>query len=379
MATQKGSAVSIPASGGEAGLNRYLAEIKKFPILAPEEEYMLAKRWREHDDTEAAAKLVNSHLRLVAKIAMGYRGYGLPVSELISEGNIGLMQGVKKFEPERGFRLATYAMWWIRASIQEFILRIWSLVKMGTTAAQKKLFFNLRRMKNQIDAFEDGDLKPDDVAKIATDLGVTEDEVISMNRRMGMGGDASPQRLAKGDEGGESQWQDFLVDDGPLQDELIAEDEESRVRHDLLVTAMDALNEREKHILTERRLADDPKTLEELSQVYGVSRERIRQIEVRAFEKLQEALIRLAGEQQAAARPLNAASGSASALRGVAVGHRRRVACSLARIFGRLARRATWSAAQAPRLPIGSGLPVVLSLAVWCSISLLSSAPKTSA
>ena len=259
---------------------------------------MLAKRWREHGDTEAAAKLVNSHLRLVAKIAMGYRGYGLPVSELISEGNIGLMQGVKKFEPDRGFRVATYAMWWIRASIQEFILRSWSLVKMGTTAAQKKLFFNLRRMKNQIDAFEEGDLKPADVTKIATDLGVTEDEVISMNRRMGMGGDTSLNAPLKGDEGGESQWQDFLVDSGPLQDELIAEDEESQVRHDLLVTALESLNDREKHILMERRLADEPKTLEELSQVYGVSRERIRQIEVRAFEKLQSALLRLAGERR---------------------------------------------------------------------------------
>ncbi|HEX6604087.1 MAG TPA: RNA polymerase factor sigma-32, partial [Sphingomicrobium sp.] len=221
MATKKGI-VSLPASGGEAGLNRYLAEIKKFPILSPEEEYMLAKRWREHGDTEAAAKLVNSHLRLVAKIAMGYRGYGLPVSELISEGNIGLMQGVKKFEPDRGFRLATYAMWWIRASIQEFILRSWSLVKMGTTAAQKKLFFNLRRMKNQIEAFEEGDLKPADVTKIATDLGVTEEEVISMNRRMGMGGDTSLNAPLKGDEGGEAQWQDFLVDSDPLQDEVIA-------------------------------------------------------------------------------------------------------------------------------------------------------------
>ena len=247
-------------------------------------------------------KLVNSHLRLVAKIAMGYRGYGLPVSELISEGNIGLMQGVKKFEPDRGFRLATYAMWWIRASIQEFILRSWSLVKMGTTAAQKKLFFNLRRMKNQIDAFEEGDLKPADVAKIATDLGVTEDEVVSMNRRMGMGGDTSLNAPLR-DTDGEGQWQDFLVDNGPLQDEIIADDEESRVRHDLLVEAMDSLNDREKHILTERRLADEPKTLEELSQVYGVSRERIRQIEVRAFEKLQAALIRLAGEQTAAAAP----------------------------------------------------------------------------
>jgi len=289
--------VSIPATGGEIGLNRYLAEIKKFPILAPEEEYMLAKRWREHEDTDAAAKLVNSHLRLVAKIAMGYRGYGLPVSELISEGNIGLMQGVKKFEPDRGFRLATYAMWWIRASIQEFILRSWSLVKMGTTAAQKKLFFNLRRMKNQIEAFEEGDLKPADVAKIAKDLGVSEEEVVSMNRRMGMGGDTSLNAPLQSTEG-EGQWQDFLVDSGPLQDELIAEDQESRVRHDLLMDALETLNDREKHILTERRLVDDPKTLEELSQVYGVSRERIRQIEVRAFEKLQAALLRLAGERK---------------------------------------------------------------------------------
>ncbi|RST30725.1 RNA polymerase sigma factor RpoH [Sphingomonas ginkgonis] len=297
MAQAKG-ALSIPATGGEAGLNRYLSEIKKFPILAPEEEFMLAKRWTEHGDTDAAARLVNSHLRLVAKIAMGYRGYGLPVSELISEGNIGLMQGVKKFEPDRGFRLATYAMWWIRASIQEFILRSWSLVKMGTTAAQKKLFFNLRRMKNQIDAFEEGDLKPADVAKIAKDLGVTEDEVVSMNRRMSMGGDTSLNAPLKSNEDGEGQWQDFLVDSGPLQDETIADDEERRVRHDLLVSAMDSLNDREKHILAERRLADEPKTLEELSQVYNVSRERIRQIEVRAFEKLQAALLRLAGEQR---------------------------------------------------------------------------------
>jgi RNA polymerase sigma-32 factor len=287
---------TIPATGGEAGLNRYLAEIKKFPILSPEEEYMLAKRWTEHQDTDAAAKLVNSHLRLVAKIAMGYRGYGLPVSELISEGNIGLMQGVKKFEPERGFRLATYAMWWIRASIQEFILRSWSLVKMGTTAAQKKLFFNLRRMKNQIEAFEDGDLKPEDVTKIATDLGVSEEDVISMNRRMAMGGDTSLNVPLR--EEGEGQWQDWLVDTGPLQDERVADAEETRVRHELLVEAMGALNEREKHILTERRLTDDPKTLEELSQVYDVSRERIRQIEVRAFEKLQKALMNLAGERR---------------------------------------------------------------------------------
>jgi RNA polymerase sigma-32 factor len=287
---------TIPAAGGEAGLNRYLTEIKKFPILAPEEEYMLAKRWTEHQDTDAAAKLVNSHLRLVAKIAMGYRGYGLPVSELISEGNIGLMQGVKKFEPDRGFRVATYAMWWIRASIQEFILRSWSLVKMGTTAAQKKLFFNLRRMKNRIEAFEDGDLKPEDVKKIAKDLGVSEEDVVSMNRRMAMGGDTSLNVPLR--EEGEGQWQDWLVDTEPLQDERVADAEESKVRHELLVQAMEALNDREKHILTERRLSEDPKTLEELSQVYDVSRERIRQIEVRAFEKLQKALMNLAGERR---------------------------------------------------------------------------------
>jgi RNA polymerase sigma-32 factor len=295
MASGK-SVATIPAMSGEAGLNRYLAEIKKFPILAPEEEYMLAKRWTEHQDTDAAAKLVNSHLRLVAKIAMGYRGYGLPTSELISEGNIGLMQGVKKFEPERGFRLATYAMWWIRASIQEYILRSWSLVKMGTTAAQKKLFFNLRRMKNQIEAFEDGDLKPADVTKIATDLGVSEEDVISMNRRMSMGGDTSLNVSLR--EEGDGQWQDWLVDTDPLQDERVADAQESQVRHELLVEAMQALNDREKHILTERRLTDEPKTLEELSQVYDVSRERIRQIEVRAFEKLQKALMGLAGERR---------------------------------------------------------------------------------
>ncbi len=296
MASGRNVPATIPAMSGEAGLNRYLAEIKKFPILAPEEEYMLAKRWEEHQDTDAAAKLVNSHLRLVAKIAMGYRGYGLPVSELISEGNIGLMQGVKKFEADRGFRLATYAMWWIRASIQEFILRSWSLVKMGTSAAQKKLFFNLRRMKNQIEAFEDGDLKPEDVTKIATHLGVTEDDVVSMNRRMAMGGDTSLNVPLR--EEGDGQWQDWLVDNEPLQDERVADAQETRVRHELLVEAMKALNDREKHILTERRLTDEPKTLEELSQVYDVSRERIRQIEVRAFEKLQKALMNLAGERR---------------------------------------------------------------------------------
>lgn len=287
---------TIPALGGEASLNRYLAEIKKFPILQPEQEYMLAKRFQEHGDPDAAAQLVTSHLRLVAKIAMGYRGYGLPTSELISEGNIGLMQGVKKFEPDRGFRLATYAMWWIRASIQEYILRSWSLVKMGTTAAQKKLFFNLRRMKSKLDAFEEGDLTPEHVAKIATDLGVTEDEVVSMNRRMAMGGDTSLNVPLRED--GESQWQDWLADDEPLQDERVAEAQEAGVRHDMLMDAMGDLNEREKHILTERRLTDDPKTLEELSQVYGVSRERVRQIEVRAFEKLQKAMMRLAGERR---------------------------------------------------------------------------------
>jgi RNA polymerase sigma-32 factor len=296
MANGNNVPATIPALGGEASLNRYLAEIKKFPILTPEQEYMLAKRYQEHQDPEAAAQLVTSHLRLVAKIAMGYRGYGLPVSELISEGNIGLMQGVKKFEPDRGFRLATYAMWWIRASIQEFILRSWSLVKMGTTAAQKKLFFNLRRMKNRIDAFEDGDLKPEDVTKIATDLGVSEEDVVSMNRRMAMGGDTSLNVTMRDDS--ESQWQDMLADTDPLQDERIAEDEEKQVRHELLLEAMSDLNDREKHILTERRLAEEPKTLEELSQVYGVSRERVRQIEVRAFEKLQRAMMRLAGERR---------------------------------------------------------------------------------
>ncbi|MEN3749751.1 RNA polymerase sigma factor RpoH [Sphingomonas sp. HF-S3] len=296
MASGSNVPATIPALGGEASLNRYLAEIKKFPILAPEQEYMLAKRFQEHQDPEAAAQLVTSHLRLVAKIAMGYRGYGLPVSELISEGNIGLMQGVKKFEPDRGFRLATYAMWWIRASIQEFILRSWSLVKMGTTAAQKKLFFNLRRMKAKLDAFEDGDLRPEDVAKIATDLGVTEDEVVSMNRRMAMGGDTSLNVSMRED--GEGQWQDWLADDAPLQDQVTAETQEAEVRHEMLVSAMDDLNDRERHILTERRLTDDPKTLEELSQVYGVSRERVRQIEVRAFEKLQKAMMRLAGEKR---------------------------------------------------------------------------------
>jgi RNA polymerase sigma-32 factor len=288
---------TVPTLGGEQSLNRYLSEIKKFPILTPDQEYMLAKRYAEHQDPEAAKQLVTSHLRLVAKIAMGYRGYGLPVSELISEGNIGLMQGVKKFEPERGFRLATYAMWWIKASMQEFILRSWSLVKMGTTAAQKKLFFNLRRMKKNIDAFEDTDLHPDQVKHIATTLGVSETEVVNMNRRMMMGGDASLNvSLREDGEGG--QWQDILQDDRPLQDFTVAEAQEASYRHEMLTEAMQGLNEREREILTERRLIEDPKTLEELSQVYGVSRERVRQIEVRAFEKLQKGMQRIAGERR---------------------------------------------------------------------------------
>jgi RNA polymerase sigma-32 factor len=290
-------ALRVPALGGEQSLNRYLAEIKKYPVLTAEQEYMLAKRYAEHEDPEAAAQLVTSHLRLVAKIAMGYRGYGLPVSDLISEGNVGLMQGVKKFEPDRGFRLATYAMWWIKASIQEFILRSWSLVKMGTTAAQKTLFFNLRRMKKQLEAYEDTDLHPDDVTKIATDIGVPEQEVINMNRRMMMGGDGSLNVSMRNGEEGSGEWQDWLTDDRPLQDAVVADAEEAEVRHEMLEEAMDSLNEREKHILTERRLTENPQTLEELSQVYDVSRERIRQIEVRAFEKLQKAMQRIAGER----------------------------------------------------------------------------------
>ena len=287
---------ATPTLSGEAGLNRYLAEIKKFPLLSPEQEYMLAKRYQEHQDPDAARQLVTSHLRLAAKIAMGYRGYGLPVSELISEGNIGLMQGVKKFEPERGFRLATYAMWWIKASIQEYILRSWSLVKMGTTAAQKKLFFNLRRLKKNIDSFEDSDLHPNDVKAIATHLGVSETDVVNMNRRMMMGGDASLNVSLN--EEGEGQWQDLLADERPLQDETVANAQEAKWRHALLAEAIATLNERERQILIERRLTDEPKTLEELSQTYGVSRERVRQIEVRAFEKLQAAMQRIAGERQ---------------------------------------------------------------------------------
>lgn len=296
MSDKKSVPATIPALGGDVSLNRYLSEIRKFPVLKPEQEYMLAKRFQEHGDPKAAEQLVTSHLRLVSKIAMGYRGYGLPVSELISEGNIGLMQGVKKFDPDRGFRLATYAMWWIRASMQEFILRSWSLVKIGTTAAQKKLFFNLRRMKNNLQAFEEGDLNQETLAKIATDLGVSEEEVNNMNRRMAMGGDTSlnvPMR-----EDGDGQWQDWLVDNEPLQDERVAEAQEGDLRHSMLSEALDTLNEREKHILSERRLVDEPKTLEELSQTFNVSRERVRQIEVRAFEKLQKAMMRIAGEKR---------------------------------------------------------------------------------
>jgi len=296
MIRSQDSKVAVPMLGGGDGLNRYLAEIRKFPILSAEQEYMLAKRLKDHGDTEAAAQLVTSHLRLVAKIAMGFRGYGLPVSDLIAEGNIGLMHGVKKFDPDRGFRLATYVMWWIKASIQEFVLRSWSLVKLGTTASQKKLFFNLRRMRRQIEDFGDSDLKPADVTKIATRLGVPETDVVSMNRRMLLGGDAS-LNVPLG-EGGQGQWQDSLCDEGPLQDEVLAEAEEAGVRHDLLVSALDVLNERERQILTERRLTEHPKTLEELSEVYHVSRERVRQIEARAFEKIQHAIKNVAAERQ---------------------------------------------------------------------------------
>lgn len=296
MANETRNLPTVPVLASDQGLNRYLAEIRKFPVLAPEQEYMLAKRFHEHGDTDAAAQLVTSHLRLVAKIAMRYRGYGLPVADLIAEGNIGLMQGVKKFEPDRGFRLATYAVWWIKASIQEFILRSWSLVKLGTTAAQKKLFFNLRRMKTNLAAYEDSDLKPQDLAKIARDLGVTEADVVAMNRRMLMGGEASLNVPLR--EEGEGQWQDVLRDETPLQDDLIAEDEEAKLRRALLAEAMKGLTERERHIFTQRRLIDEPQTLEQLSDIYHVSRERIRQIEVRAFEKIEKAIRRLAEERR---------------------------------------------------------------------------------
>jgi len=287
-------ALMLPRVGSEGGLSRYLEEIRKFPMLQPDEEFMLAKRWREHGDTEAAHRLVTSHLRLVAKIAMGYRGYGLPVSELISEGNVGMMQAVKRFDPDRGFRLATYAMWWIRAAIQEYILHSWSLVKMGTTAAQKKLFFNLRKIKGQLKALEEGDLSPEHVKKIASDLNVPEVDVVNMNRRLRAPDHSlnAPLRVE-----GEGEWQDWLVDESPSQEVALAEREELSKRRKLLTEAMTQLNERERHILTERRLRDDPTTLEDLSQQYGISRERVRQIEVRAFDKLQKAIRSAAMEQ----------------------------------------------------------------------------------
>jgi RNA polymerase sigma-32 factor len=278
---------SLPSVAAAGGLTRYLEEIRRFPMLEPQEEYMLAKRWQEHEDADAAQKLVTSHLRLVARIAMGYRGYGLPIGEVVSEGNVGLMQAVKRFDPEKGFRLATYAMWWIRAAIQEYILRSWSLVKMGTTASQKKLFFNLRRLKGQMQALEDGDLRPDQVKKIATHLGVPETDVVSMNRRLG--GDASLNAPLRADaEGGE--WQDWLVDESASQEATLVDKEETEQRRNYLQSAMDGLNDRERRIFSARRLVDDPLTLEELSEEFGVSRERIRQIEVRAFEKVQKAV-----------------------------------------------------------------------------------------
>ncbi len=280
-------AATLPVLNGESGLAHYLAEIRKFPMLEPQEEYMLAKRWREHDDRDAAHKLVTSHLRLVAKIAMGYRGYGLPISEVVSEGNVGLMQAVKRFEPEKGFRLATYAMWWIKASIQEYILRSWSLVKMGTTANQKKLFFNLRKAKSKISALEEGDMHPDQVKQIATRLGVAEQDVIDMNRRLG--GDASLNAPIR-DDGEPGEWQDWLVDTSPNQEAIMAESEEFDHRRNALTGAMGVLNARERRIFEARRLADEPMTLEDLAAEFGVSRERVRQIEVRAFEKVQAAV-----------------------------------------------------------------------------------------
>src|SRR5580693_5807338 len=289
------SSRGLPVLSSDAGLSRYLTEIRKFPLLTPEDEYMFAKRLKEHGDAEAARRLVTSHLRLVAKIAMGYRGYGLPVSEIVSEGNVGLMQAVKRFEPDKGFRLATYAMWWIRASIQEYILRSWSLVKMGTTAAQKKLFFNLRKAKSEISALEEGDLHPDQVRLIATKLGVLDEEVISMNRRLS-GPDASLNAPLRADS--ENEWQDWLEDkDAVSQETQLAESEEKSIRMSLLEEAMTELTDRERHILTQRRLQDDPTTLEELAGQYGVSRERVRQIEVRAFEKLQKAMRSAAHER----------------------------------------------------------------------------------
>jgi RNA polymerase sigma-32 factor len=286
---------SLPTISGQGGLSRYLDEIRKFPMLEPDQEYMLAKRWREHDDRDAAHELVTSHLRLVARIAMGYRGYGLPIGEVISEGNVGLMQAVKRFEPDKGFRLATYAMWWIRASIQEYILRSWSLVKMGTTASQKKLFFNLRKIKGQLKALEDGDLHPDNVKKISTRLGVPEEDVVSMNRRLS--GDSSLNAPVRSDsEGGE--WMDWLVDDSEDQETTLGKNQELERRRDFLKNAMEDLNDREKRIFMARRLSEDTITLEDLSTEFGVSRERIRQIEVRAFEKVQKSVQKAAAQSE---------------------------------------------------------------------------------
>ena len=287
---------NLPAPSPENGLSRYLQEIRKFPMLEPEQEYMLAKRWIEEQDSDAAHQMVTSHLRLAAKIAMGYRGYGLPQAEVISEANVGLMQAVKRFDPEKGFRLATYAMWWIRASIQEYILRSWSLVKMGTTSAQKKLFFNLRKAKSRIGALDEGDMHPDNVAKIAGDLGVSEAEVVSMNRRLS-GGDASLNAMISADGEGSMEWQDWLEDEDADQAADYEFQDELSMRRDMLNSAMSGLNDREKDILTQRRLVDEVKTLEELSENYGVSRERVRQIEVRAFEKLQEKMREMALEK----------------------------------------------------------------------------------
>jgi RNA polymerase sigma-32 factor len=292
-------AAALPMISGESGLTRYLNEIRRFPMLEPQEEYMLAKSWREHTDTDAAHKLVTSHLRLVAKIAMGYRGYGLPISEVVSEGNVGLMQAVKRFEPDKGFRLATYAMWWIRASIQEYILRSWSLVKMGTTASQKKLFFNLRKVKSQISALEDGDLRPEHVKTIAHRLGVSEQDVIDMNRRMS--GDASLNAPLR--EEGEGEWQDWLVDSGSSQENILVEREESDNRLGALRNALGVLNDRERRIFEARRLSDDPVTLEALSDEFDISRERVRQIEVRAFEKVQSAVKAGVGKIESQTRP----------------------------------------------------------------------------
>jgi len=280
---------TAPMLTPESNLQRYMQEIRKFPMLSADEEFMLAKSWREHDDREAAHKMVTSHLRLVAKIASGYRGYGLPMAELVSEGNVGMMQAVKRFDPDRGFRLATYAMWWIKASIQEYVLHSWSLVKMGTTAAQKKLFFNLRKIKGRLHAFDEGDLHPDHVSQIATELSVPEQDVINMNRRLA-GSDNSLNTPVRADGDGNSEWQDWLADESDSQEVIYAESEELSLRRELLQDAMTGLNEREQHILTQRRLIDKPRTLEDLSQEYKISRERVRQIEVRAFEKLQKSM-----------------------------------------------------------------------------------------